>query len=97
VFRLITNSPVEEQIYNRAQEKLGIDNVVIQAGRFNKMTTDEERKTLLQDVIRSGYSKSDTSSPHTWEEINRMLARSDDEFQLFQEMDRERRTNAPLE
>ena len=94
MFRLITNSPVEEQIYNRAQEKLGIDNVVIQAGRFNKMTTDEERKTLLQDVIRSGYSKSDTSSPHTWEEINRMLARSDDEFQLFQEMDRERRTNA---
>ena len=36
VFRLITVAPIEEHILERAKFKLGIDQMVIQSGKFNK-------------------------------------------------------------
>ena len=34
VFRIISNSPVEEKILQRATAKLGLENLVIGAGKF---------------------------------------------------------------
>jgi SNF2 family DNA or RNA helicase len=34
VFRIVTMSPIEEQILERAREKLEIDQVVIQSGKY---------------------------------------------------------------
>jgi len=35
IYRLITNSRVEEGILNKAEEKKDLDNIIIQAGMFN--------------------------------------------------------------
>lgn len=91
VFRLITLSPIEEQILEKAYSKLGLDNMVIQAGRFNKSSTDSERKQLLESVIRQGVDSGSQVRVPDGEELNRMLARDDDEFELFETMDIERK------
>lgn len=88
-FRLITLSPIEEEVLNRAQTKLKIDAMVIQGGKFDKKTTSEERKGLLQDIIRKDIRTGEGNGAVTDEELNRMLCRSDEEFALFQKMDEE--------
>jgi superfamily II DNA or RNA helicase len=89
VYRLITVSPVEEQILERAQYKLSLDSIIIQAGRFNKHSTDSERKNFLETVLKSGVDVGSEIKLPTPEELNRMLARSDEEFEYFQNVDAE--------
>ena len=47
ILRLITEKSVEEAIETRAKAKLSIDEKVIQAGRFNNMSSKEEQESLL--------------------------------------------------
>lgn len=47
IFRLITNNSVEESILARAQYKLEIDGKVIQAGKFDHRSTEEDREKFL--------------------------------------------------
>lgn len=55
VFRLITNSPVEEKILSRATEKLNVSELVVESGQFNKQSTDAdnslERKKLMEVLL----------------------------------------------
>jgi hypothetical protein len=92
VFRLISLSPVEEAVLTRAQNKLKIDQMVIQSGKFDEgrgqKTTSEERKTLLQDILRTDVKLGDAVAP-TDAEINRMMCRSEEEYERFQAMDEE--------
>ncbi|XXQ30328.1 SNF2-related domain containing protein [Plasmodiophora brassicae] len=99
VFRLVTCSPVEEQILMRAQFKLGLDQMIIQAGKFNHQdsfeNTAHERRQMLATVLREGVDMGEQVDLPTGERLNRLLARSEDEFDMFQmidvEMERERR------
>ena len=55
VFRLITNSPVEEKILKRATEKLNVSELVVEAGKFNKGSVEEdnslERKQMMEILL----------------------------------------------
>lgn len=89
VFRLICAGSVEVKILERANRKLQIDAQVIQAGQFNNKSSDNDRKTMLKDLLRQ--QGEDDLASHLdvtpLSDINKKLARTDDEFELFEKMD----------
>ncbi|KAL1355473.1 hypothetical protein HN51_007516 [Arachis hypogaea] len=90
VFVLVSVGSIEEVILERAKQKMGIDAKVIQAGLFNTTSTAQDRREMLEEIMRRGTSSLGTDVPSE-REINRLAARSDEEFWLFQKMDEERR------
>lgn len=90
VFVLVSVGSIEEVILERAKQKMGIDAKVIQAGLFNTTSTAQDRRELLKEIMRRGTSSLGTDVPSE-REINRLAARSDEEFWLFEKMDEERR------
>merc|ERR1719412_1148218 len=92
VLRLMTVNSVEERILAAARYKLNMDEKVIQAGMFNQRSTGSERQELLQSILREEADDEDEENEVPDDEVvNRMIARSEDEFELFQRMDMERR------
>jgi Snf2-ATP coupling, chromatin remodelling complex len=88
VFRMITANSVEEKILERANEKLQMDAQIIQAGQFNHQSSDVDRTQMLKEILQSQANQDgEGEGVPSMEELNRLLARSDDEFELFQEMD----------
>lgn len=47
ILRLITANSIEEEIVARANYKLDIDGKVIQAGKFDHRSTEEDREAFL--------------------------------------------------
>ncbi len=45
VFRLVTNTPIEERILSRAHGKLSMENLVIEAGGFNTSSSSSAKKS----------------------------------------------------
>ncbi|KAK9289075.1 hypothetical protein L1049_017546 [Liquidambar formosana] len=90
VFVLVSVGSIEEVILERAKQKMGIDAKVIQAGLFNTTSTAQDRRQMLEEIMRRGTSALGTDVPSE-REINRLAARSDEEFWLFEKMDEERR------
>ncbi|KAF0927968.1 hypothetical protein E2562_037062 [Oryza meyeriana var. granulata] len=90
VFVLVSVGSIEEEILDRAKQKMGIDAKVIQAGLFNTTSTAQDRRAMLQEILRRGTSSLGTDIPSE-REINRLAARNDEEFWLFEKMDEERR------
>eukprot|EP00002_Diphylleia_rotans_P017190 TRINITY_DN3337_c0_g1_i2.p1 TRINITY_DN3337_c0_g1~~TRINITY_DN3337_c0_g1_i2.p1 ORF type:complete len:1271 (+),score=224.39 TRINITY_DN3337_c0_g1_i2:858-4670(+) len=87
VFRLSTINTVEGRVLARASDKRTMEEQVIQAGLFNNKSNDEERKAYLEAILsREENVDEDVRVPDD-EEINEMLARSEEEFELFQSMD----------
>merc|ERR1712115_642687 len=92
VLRLMTVNSVEERILAAARYKLNMDEKVIQAGMFNQRSTGSERQELLQSILREEADDEDEENEVPDDEVvNQMIARSEDEFELFQRMDMERR------
>lgn len=88
---LVSVGSIEEEILERPKSKMGIDAKVIQAGLFNTTSTAQERRAqMLEEIMKRGTDVIgiDVSSKR---EINRLSARGDDEFDIFEEMDEERR------
>ena len=91
IFRLITSNSIEEYILERAQFKLNLDGKVIQAGKFDQKSTNEEREALLRALIEGeaheerGESEDDDYKED--DEINELIARGDPELQLFRDID----------
>ncbi|KAK9757914.1 hypothetical protein RND81_01G194500 [Saponaria officinalis] len=82
---------IESLIRNNIQQyKIEMADEVINAGRFDQRTTHEERRmtleTLLHDEERYQETVHDVPSLH---QVNRMIARSDEEVELFDQMDEE--------
>ncbi|KAJ0259137.1 ATP-dependent helicase BRM [Hirschfeldia incana] len=82
---------IEGLIRNNIQQyKIDMADEVINAGRFDQRTTHEERRmtleTLLHDDERYQETVHDVPSLH---EVNRMIARSEEEVELFDQMDEE--------
>ncbi|CAL0320701.1 unnamed protein product [Lupinus luteus] len=90
VFVLVSVGSIEEVILERAKQKMGIDAKVIQAGLFNTTSTAQDRREMLEEIMRRGTNSLGTDVPSEIE-INRLAARSDEEFWLFEKMDEERR------
>ncbi|XP_020534146.1 probable ATP-dependent DNA helicase CHR12 isoform X2 [Jatropha curcas] len=90
VFVLVSVGSIEEVILERAKQKMGIDAKVIQAGLFNTTSTAQDRREMLEEIMRRGTSSLGTDVPSE-REINRLAARSPEEFRIFEEMDKERR------
>ncbi|GKU96761.1 hypothetical protein SLEP1_g9958 [Rubroshorea leprosula] len=82
---------IESLIRNNIQQyKIDMADEVINAGRFDQRTTHEERRmtleTLLHDEERYQETVHDVPSLH---EVNRMIARSELEVEVFDQMDEE--------
>lgn len=92
VLRLMTVNSVEEKILAAARYKLNVDSKVIQAGMFDAKSTGQERKQFLQNILKQEVelNEDDPEVPDD-ETVNQMIARSEEEYELFQRMDIERR------
>lgn len=91
ILRLITTDSVEEVILERAMQKLDIDGKVIQAGKFDNKSTAEEQEAFLRRLIESESNRDDEGRAELDDdELNEILARSEDEKKLFDQMDEER-------
>lgn len=92
VLRLMTVNSVEERILAAARYKLNMDEKVIQAGMFDQKSTGSERQQFLHDILHQDESDDEEENEVPDDEtVNRMIARSEGEFELFQKMDLERR------
>uniref|UniRef100_A0A803KZC0 ATP-dependent helicase BRM n=1 Tax=Chenopodium quinoa TaxID=63459 RepID=A0A803KZC0_CHEQI len=82
---------IESLIRNNIQQyKIDMADEVINAGRFDQRTTHEERRmtleTLLHDEERYQETVHDVPS---LQEVNRLIARSEEEVEFFDQMDEE--------
>lgn len=95
ILRLISSNSVEEKILERAQFKLDMDGKVIQAGKFDNKSTNEERDALLRTLLDSADAADQIGDQEEMddEDMNDMFARSEDELAVFQRIDRERQNN----
>merc|ERR1719367_2272822 len=93
VLRLMVVNSVEERILAAARYKLNMDEKVIQAGMFNQRSTGSERQELLQSILREEKDDDEDEENEVPDDetINQMISRSEEEFELFQRMDIERR------
>ncbi|RDW78780.1 putative RSC complex subunit (Sth1) [Aspergillus mulundensis] len=92
ILRLITSNSVEEKILERAQFKLDMDGKVIQAGKFDNKSTNEERDALLRTLLETaeGTEQNGDQDEMDDDDLNDIMARSDEELSIFQRMDKER-------
>ncbi|KAI8332917.1 SNF2 family N-terminal domain-containing protein [Chlamydoabsidia padenii] len=100
IFRLITENSIEESILARAQYKLDIDGKVIQAGKFDNRSTEEDREAFLRSLLEDKSDEQQQNQPDDNneeqeefddDELNDILKRSDEEYTVFTEMDKERK------
>ncbi|GAB6025095.1 putative global transcription activator SNF2L2 [Chamberlinius hualienensis] len=91
VLRLMTVNSIEERILAAAKYKLNMDEQVIQAGMFDQKSTGTERRQFLQAILQQ-YDVDDEEENEVPDDetINQMIARGEEEFELYQRMDLER-------
>ncbi|GAB7362068.1 hypothetical protein MBLNU230_g2102t1 [Neophaeotheca triangularis] len=95
ILRLISSNSVEEKILERAQFKLDMDGKVIQAGKFDNKSTNEERDEMLRVMLESAEAAEALEQDEMDDDdLNTIMMRSDDELITFQKMDEELRKNA---
>ncbi|KAF0973478.1 hypothetical protein FDP41_008182 [Naegleria fowleri] len=90
VLTFVTRTPVEEKIRERAQAKRDAEAKVIKAGKFNQKSTIMERNEMLETLLKKASDFESVHEAPNDEQLNNMLARNDDEFEIFQNMDKER-------
>ncbi|KAF2638881.1 hypothetical protein P280DRAFT_404187 [Massarina eburnea CBS 473.64] len=94
ILRLITSNSVEEKILERANYKLDMDGKVIQAGKFDNKSTNEEREAMLRIMLESAEAAESLEQEEMDDDdLNTIMMRNENEFKVFQEMDRRRMTD----
>ncbi|KAL7392160.1 hypothetical protein ABVT39_020190 [Epinephelus coioides] len=91
VLRLCTVNSVEEKILAAAKYKLNVDQKVIQAGMFDQKSSSHERRAFLQAILETEEQNEEEDEIPDDETLNQMIARNEDEFELFMRMDMDRR------
>uniref|UniRef100_A0A672J5M7 Probable global transcription activator SNF2L2 n=1 Tax=Salarias fasciatus TaxID=181472 RepID=A0A672J5M7_SALFA len=91
VLRLCTVNSVEEKILAAAKYKLNVDQKVIQAGMFDQKSSSHERRAFLQAILEHEEQNEEEDEVPDDETLNQMIARNEDEFELFMRMDMDRR------
>lgn len=96
VLRLVTVNSIEEKVLAAAKYKLDLNEKIIRAGMFDNKSTGQERRQFLRAVLSTtedeGGNESEIPDDET---INRMIARSEEEFELYQQADLKRRQEDP--
>ncbi|KAI5465669.1 chromatin remodeling complex SWI/SNF, component SWI2 and related ATPase [Mariannaea sp. PMI_226] len=96
ILRLISSNSVEEKILERARFKLDMDGKVIQAGRFDNKSSETDRDAMLRTLLETAdMAESGEQEEMEDEELNMLLARSDEEMVIFQKLDEERLKDSP--
>jgi hypothetical protein len=82
---------IESLIRNNIQQyKIDMADEVINAGRFDQRTTHEERRLTLETLLHDDERYQETlHDVPSLQEVNRMIARSKEEVELFDQMDEE--------
>ncbi|KAK6179113.1 hypothetical protein SNE40_011545 [Patella caerulea] len=94
VLRLMTVNSVEERILAKARYKLNVDEKVIQAGMFDQKSTGMERRHFLATLLTQDEENEEEEDEVPDDEtVNQMIARSEEEFEIYQKMDIDRRRN----
>ncbi|KAJ3562092.1 hypothetical protein NP233_g9787 [Leucocoprinus birnbaumii] len=95
ILRFITEKSVEEAMYQRARYKLDIDDKVIQAGRFDNKSTQEEQEEFLRSILEADQEEeNEEAGDMNDDELNALISRSDEEQRLFHELDMKRERDA---
>eukprot|EP00189_Rhodosorus_marinus_P008285 CAMPEP_0184753440 /NCGR_PEP_ID=MMETSP0315-20130426/44101_1 /TAXON_ID=101924 /ORGANISM="Rhodosorus marinus, Strain UTEX LB 2760" /LENGTH=2740 /DNA_ID=CAMNT_0027232815 /DNA_START=1 /DNA_END=8224 /DNA_ORIENTATION=- len=92
VFRLVSANTVEEKILEQANQKLRKDQLIIQAGKFDNKSSDAERTELLKNMLRdhkAEESNREEEGVPTEELLNKLIARGEEEFEAFMDMDKQ--------
>ena len=78
---------------SKATFKKGLDDKIIQAGMFNDKASDQDRTKKLEELIKQKNDDEEEEREEneipTDEQINEMIARSNEEMELFTKMDQE--------
>ncbi|KAL0581366.1 ATP-dependent DNA helicase Snf21 [Marasmius crinis-equi] len=91
ILRFITEKSVEEAMYSRARYKLDIDDKVIQAGRFDNKSTQEEQEEFLRSILEADQEEeNEEAGDMNDEELNAIIARSEEESEIFRKIDADR-------
>ncbi|KAJ8520347.1 hypothetical protein ONZ45_g2821 [Pleurotus djamor] len=95
ILRFITEKSVEEAMYSRARYKLDIDDKVIQAGRFDNKSTQEEQEEFLRSILEADQEEeNEEAGDMNDDELNLIISRSEQETQLFRDLDMQRERDA---
>ncbi|KAJ8599552.1 hypothetical protein CTAYLR_007117 [Chrysophaeum taylorii] len=106
VFRLVAAAPVEERILARATDKLNMNSLVVEAGKFNKDSRAHERRQMLEELLKEyaceDHNGSDQASQDNGDadssngektneaQLAETIATSADELALYTKCDAER-------
>lgn len=97
IFRLVTEKSIEENILERARQKLEIDKKVIQGGRFDNKSSASEREEFLRGLLEANEEDEEDTADLGDDELNEMLSRSEHELELFTRMDVQRQKDEEAE
>lgn len=97
VYRLVTNTKIEETILTKAAYKKDVDAKVIQAGLFNTKSTDKERSERLRNLLRSEESDESNDEEEFLDDatLNKNISRNEEELMIYEQMDSDRRRREP--
>ena len=88
ILRLISSNSVEEKILERAKYKLDMDGKVIQAGKFDNKSSENDRDAMLRVMLESAEAADSFEQEEMDdEELNEILARNENEITIFKELD----------
>src|ERR1700753_2209887 len=79
ILRLISSTSFAEKILERAQYKLDMDGKVIQAGKFDNKSTNEEREALLRTLLETAEAADQLNEQEEMDDddLNDIMARSE--------------------
>ena len=102
VFRLVTNSPIEERILARATDKKNLNSLAIESGQFNKSqgsSSGEDKKEMMTSLLKEWSEglgnevdvdlEKGLDIPDD-EQINQMMTIQVSDLEIYQAMDVER-------
>jgi ATP-dependent helicase STH1/SNF2 len=91
VLRLVTSNSVEEGIVEIAKRKLALDGQIIQAGKFDGHSSAEERDNFLRTLLDRDNDDQEEEAEPDEDTLNEIISRSEEEMQIFTQMDAERK------
>jgi ATP-dependent helicase STH1/SNF2 len=92
VYRMITNTQIEEDIFSRAKAKKNVNEIVVRETNEDETDRQTRLRKLLEEENEDGSGEEEAAEETgvmSWEECNNILARSEDELALFEKMDKE--------
>lgn len=94
VFRLVTNSPIEEKILAIATDKKNLNSLAVEAGQFGSTAKgggDVNRKEIMANMLKEwsegAVGEAEEDEVPDDEQINEMMAIHDSDLQIYRDMD----------